>query len=214
MKLPKWRLRLITRISLVNRKKIDSFLEISVLSETMEIDMNEEESSQALAEQKEKFISTWGAMGSSWGINRTLAQIHALLLITPDPLTTEDIMDQLAISRGNANTNLRELVKWGLARVIAIRGERKDYFEAEKDVWKIFCAVTRGRKQQEIDPALTMLKETSAASNGETSHEGKEFHRITTELAQFVGIAGSLMDRVARSEKNRVLPVLMKLIPK
>lgn len=176
--------------------------------------MKPKPSSQELVEQKEKFISTWGAMGSSWGINRTLAQIHALLLITPNALTTEEIMEQLSISRGNANTNLRELVKWGLARVIAIRGERKDYFEAEKDVWKIFCAVTRGRKQQEIDPALTMLKETSQATATDPSPEGQEFHRITNELAQFVGTAGSLMDRVARSEKNRILPVLMKLIPK
>jgi DNA-binding transcriptional regulator GbsR (MarR family) len=175
--------------------------------------ISEKQSNPQLQEQIEKFISTWGAMGSAWGINRTLSQIHALLLATPHPMTTEEIMEALSISRGNANTNLRELVRWGLARVIAIRGQRKDFFEAEKDVWKIFCAVTRGRKQQEIDPALDVLKETSQATASDMTPEGKEFHRITTELASFVGTAGALMDRVARSEKSKVLPLLLKLIP-
>jgi len=164
--------------------------------------------------QREKFITTWGAMGSSWGINRTLSMIHALLWVTPGALTTEEIMKQLEISRGNANTNLRELVSWGLVRVLAVKGERKDYFEAEKDVWKIFCAVVRGRKQREIDPVLGILKEVSDATEEAKSPEEKEFNRITSELYQFVETSGALMDRVARSERSKILPLLIRIIGK
>ena len=97
---------------------------------------------------RDEFIAQWGALGSAWGINRTMAQIHALLMISPQPLSTDDIMEDLQISRGNAHTNLRELTGWGLIRSVIRKGERKEYFEAEKDVWKIFCIVTRERKRR------------------------------------------------------------------
>lgn len=92
------------------------------------------------------FITQWGAMGSWWGINRTMAQIHALLLITDRALSTDEIMDDLKISRGNPNMNLRDLAGWGLIRSVIRKGERKEYFEAEKDVWKMFCTIVRERK--------------------------------------------------------------------
>ena len=98
-----------------------------------------------LARVREDFISQWGAMGGAWGINRTMAQIHALLLVTEEPLSTDDVMARLEISRGNAHGNLRELVSWGLVRSVMIRGERREYFEAEKDIWTIFCIIARER---------------------------------------------------------------------
>jgi DNA-binding transcriptional regulator GbsR (MarR family) len=110
-----------------------------------------------LARVREDFISQWGAMGGAWGINRTMAQIHALLLVTEEPLSTDDVMARLEISRGNAHGNLRELVSWGLVRSVMIRGERREYFEAEKDIWTIFCIIARERKRREIDPAGTVL---------------------------------------------------------
>ena len=82
-----------------------------------------------------------------------MAQIHAFLLISAEPLSTDDVMEHLKISRGNANTNLREMVGWGLARSVVERGNRKEYFEAEKEVWKIFCIISRERKRREIEPA-------------------------------------------------------------
>ena len=97
-------------------------------------------------------------MGSAWGINRTMAQIHALLMTSDRALTTDEVMEDLKISRGNAHQNLRELVGWGLVRSVIRKGERKEYFESEKDVWRMFCIVARERKRREIEPALKALR--------------------------------------------------------
>jgi DNA-binding transcriptional regulator GbsR (MarR family) len=108
-------------------------------------------------EAREEFIATWGTLGNEWGINRTMSQIHALLLISPEPLTTEDLMTELLISRGNANMNIHSLMDWGLIQKVLIQGERKEYFQAEKDVWKIARIVARERKKRELDPMLVLF---------------------------------------------------------
>src|SRR6187551_3759006 len=100
-----------------------------------------------LTEAKQQFISSWGAFGTHWGINRTMAQIHALLLISPDPLTQDDIMEELNISRGNTNMNIRELINWGLVERVILPGERKEYFTAEKDIWKVVKQIVKERKK-------------------------------------------------------------------
>src|SRR3954469_23263297 len=112
-----------------------------------------------LKEAKQQFVQAWGALGSQWGINKTMAQIHALLLLTNDPLSTEDMMEQLAISRGNANMNIRELLEWGLADKVYKFGERRDYFIAEKDVWRVARQVARIRKKRELEPILRLLEQ-------------------------------------------------------
>lgn len=109
-----------------------------------------------------KFILHWGEMGTRWGINRTVAQIHALLYLSPEPLTAEDIATTLAVARSNVSTSLRELQGWGLVRVVHILGDRRDHFESLKDVWEMFWIVMDGRKQREIDPTLKMLRESVA----------------------------------------------------
>ena len=96
-----------------------------------------------LIEAKQQFISSWGAFGTNWGINRTMAQIHALLLISPDPLTQDDMMEELNISRGNVNMNIRDLLTWGLAERVILPGERKEYFSAEKDIWKVVKLIVK-----------------------------------------------------------------------
>src|SRR6478752_3736949 len=111
-----------------------------------------------LQQTREEFVTQWGAMGSAWGINRTMAQIHALLITSQEPLTTDEVMEELQISRGNAHGNLRELVSWGLVRSVVRKGERKEYFEAEKQVWKMFCIVIRERKRRELRPAMEALE--------------------------------------------------------
>jgi len=110
-----------------------------------------------LAEAKHKFIEAWGKLGSEWGINRTMAQVHALLLISPEALTTEDIMADLQISRGNTNMTLRDLIDWGLIEKQHRTGERKEYFYAEKDTWVIARQVAKERKRRELDPVLKIL---------------------------------------------------------
>src|SRR5688500_17168496 len=110
-----------------------------------------------LQEAKQQFISSWGAFGTHWGINRTMAQIHALLLTSADPLTQDDIMDQLNISRGNTNMNIRELINWGLVDRLLVTGERKEFFTAEKDIWKVVRMIVKERKKRELEPMLQLL---------------------------------------------------------
>src|ERR1044071_9026880 len=110
-----------------------------------------------LNDAKQQFIASWGAFGTHWGINRTMAQIHALLLISPDPLTQDDIMEELTISRGNTNMNIRELINWALVERIIVPGERKEFFVAEKDIWKVVKLIIKERKKRELDPMLKLL---------------------------------------------------------
>jgi len=164
-----------------------------------------------LDQAREDFIRQWGAMGTAWGINRTMAMIHALMMTTPDPMTTDQVMEALTISRGNANANLRELVGWGLLRPVAVKGERKDYYEAEKDVWKMFCAITRERKRREIEPALAVLEDCAERTKKLKSKEAQEFARMMRELGDFVNVASTVMDRISRSERSKVVPAAVKM---
>jgi len=112
---------------------------------------------KALREGQNRFVSIWGEMGSSWGIPRTMAEVHALLYIVHEPLNTDQIMERLAISRGNASMSLKSLHDWGLISRAHKRGDRKEYFHAEQDVWQVFRIITRERKRREIDPVLMAL---------------------------------------------------------
>jgi len=172
--------------------------------------MNDEP--ERLAAARERFIAQWGAMGSQWGINRTMAQIHALLMTATEPLCTDEVMASLAISRGNAHTNLKELVAWGLLRVVVRKGERREYFEADKDVWSIFRKVTQERKRREIEPALGVLRECAEESRGMRSAEGRDFHRQMKDLEDFVDFASRIADRVAGMRHGPALKLASKLV--
>src|SRR5690349_11855779 len=124
------------------------------------------------SEAKSRFIETWGNLGSQWGINKSIAQIQALLLVAPEPLTTDDIMEELKISRGNANMSIRQLLDWGIIYKKAVAGDRKEYFIAEKDVWKWAHKIGGVRKQRELNPVLDLLQEI--ASNKETAKTDEE----------------------------------------
>jgi len=160
---------------------------------------------------RDEFVTQWGAIGNSWGVNRTMAQIHALLMVTPDPMSTDQVMDELKISRGNANMNLRELVGWGLIRSIVRKGERKEFFEAEKDVWKIFCIVTRERKRREIDPVTDVLLRCQEQTAGLKGAEAEAFQKQIKDLADFVATTSKIMDRVASSQQSKIVPLASKL---
>lgn len=107
----------------------------------------------------QKFILHWGEMGTRWGINRTVAQVHALLFLSPQPLHAEDIAKTLSVARSNVSTSLRELQGWGIVRVVHVLGDRRDHFESFSDVWEIFRTVSQERKRREIDPTLRVLRE-------------------------------------------------------
>lgn len=161
---------------------------------------------------RDDFIAQWGAMGGAWGINRTMAQIHALLMISPTPLTTDDVMAELSISRGNAHMNLRELIGWGLVRSVIRKGERKEYFEGEKDVWKIFCTVVRERKRREIEPAMTALKDCMARSKDLRAPDAEGFVKQIKALHDFLEMADAVLNKIGRSEESKVLPWAMKFV--
>jgi DNA-binding transcriptional regulator GbsR (MarR family) len=165
-----------------------------------------------LQQVKDDFIAQWGALGSTWGINRAMAQIHALLMVSPRPLSTDEVMADLRISRGNANTNLRDLVGWGLVRSVVRKGERKEFFESEKDVWKMFCTIVRERKRREITPALEALHDCAVKSDALKGPAAAEFHRVITGLAEFVRLADNVMDKVARAEQSAVVPWALRLL--
>lgn len=129
-----------------------------------------------LSEAKQQFISSWGAFGTQWGINRTMAQIHALLLVSIDPLTQDEIMEELSISRGNVNMNIRDLVGWGLVDRVIIAGERKEFFTAEKDIWKVATQIIKERKKRELDPMIKLLTQLE---NVEGDKKDKEIQQFT-----------------------------------
>lgn len=126
-------------------------------------------SAQKLADAQERFVQAWGQMGPSWGISRTMAEVHALLYIVGSPLNTDDVMERLRISRGNASMSMRSLVEWGLVSRVHKRGDRKEYFVAEQEPWAIARAIIRERLRREILPLLTSLHEIRDQTGEQTS---------------------------------------------
>ena len=151
-----------------------------------------------LKEAREQFIQAWGAFGSAWGINRSMAQVHALLLIAPEPLSTEEVMEQLAISRGNANMNLRALIDWTLVQKVLKTGERREYFAAEKDVWKVATSITKERKRRELEPLVKLLDEFDEVPG--TTAEAKAFRKMTHDLYDLTTRFDTLLEKSVRRD--------------
>lgn len=120
-----------------------------------------------LGEVEQRFILHWGEMGARWGINRTVAQVHALLYLSPRPLDAEEIASSLAVARSNVSNSLRELQGWGIVKVAHVRGDRRDHFESLKDVWKMFDIIVAERKRREIDPTIAVLEELDARQDAD-----------------------------------------------
>src|SRR5579859_3582584 len=123
---------------------------------------------------QQKFILHWGEMGARWGINRTVAQIHALLYISPKPVNAEEIVETLSVARSNVSTSLKELQGWGIVKMVHVMGDKRDHFESMKDVWEMFRVVLDERKRREIDPTLAMLRECIA----ESEHQKGDAHTV------------------------------------
>ncbi len=155
-----------------------------------------------LAEAKKKFIETWGKLGSEWGINRTMAQVHALLLISPEALTTEEIMETLSISRGNANMTLRDLMGWGLIEKQHKAGERKEYFYADKDTWNIARQVAKERRKRELDPVLKALDELSKVQGNFKDPEYATFNKSVTDINKLAKNVDRTLDTMLKAEES------------
>src|SRR5438876_11433307 len=133
---------------------------------------------------QQKFVLHWGEMGTRWGINRTVAQIHALLYISSKPLNAEEIAETLAVARSNVSNSLRELQGWGIVKLVHVLGDKRDHFESMKDVWEMFRVVLDERKKREIDPTLNMLRECIAEA-GKDKETDEHTQTRLTDLAEF-----------------------------
>ncbi len=164
-----------------------------------------------LSEAKEKYIQTWGTFATNWGINRTMAQVHALLLASGKPLSTDEVMEQLEISRGNANMNLRALIDWGIVRKEFIKGDRKEYFVAEKDVWYLFKQIIKERRKREIEPVISFLEELRNIEDND-SEEAKEFIKLMDDFSSVTGKINNIMDLAIKSDDHWLVGKITNLL--
>ncbi|MHA7100578.1 GbsR/MarR family transcriptional regulator [Roseivirga pacifica] len=164
-----------------------------------------------LDEAKQKFIQAWGTLGSAWGINKAMGQIHALLLISEEPLSTEEVMEELHISRGNANMNIRALMDWGIVHKEFKPGDRKEYFKADKDVLELARQVSRERRRREIEPVMRVLEDVQQVNEGDQKSI-EHFKKVTGDLGEFTQQVDGALDKFIRSDKNWFFQVLLKLM--
>jgi DNA-binding transcriptional regulator GbsR (MarR family) len=152
-----------------------------------------ESSSAKLSPVAQKFILHWGEMGTRWGINRTVAQVHALLFLSPEPLHAEEIAQTLSVARSNVSTSLRELQAWRIVRAVSVFGDRRQHFESMKDLWEMFRVILEERKRREIDPTVAMLRECVAEA-GESSPREAHVHKRLSEMLDFFVTMSALYD--------------------
>lgn len=161
---------------------------------------------------KEMFINEWGVLSTAWGINRTVAQVHATLMAEAEAITTDDVMAKLSISRGNAHASLKELVAWGIVKKAVKKGLRKEYYLAEKDPWKILCAIAKERRKREIEPTLAILQTCLDELKTAKDTESEAFMKLLQELHEFIGIGDRLLEKVGNSEKSMMMKMFLKMI--
>ncbi len=166
-----------------------------------------------LEDAKIKYIHTWGSLATSWGINKTMAQVHALLLVSTKALSADEIMELLKISRGNVNMNVRALIDWGIVRKEFVVGERKEFFVADKDIWELFKQVTKERKKREIEPVLKVLDELQNDVN-DTSEEAEQFKKVMNDLSSVTKTVNSILDNAIKADEHWLLSSLTKLVKK
>jgi DNA-binding transcriptional regulator GbsR (MarR family) len=160
-----------------------------------------------LSSSQQEFILHWGEMSSRWGIKRSVAQIHALLYLSEEPLNAEQITERLDLARSNVSTSLRELQAWGVVRVVHRLGDRRDYFEAVADVWEMFLTILEQRKRREIDPTLDMLRQCLAGYGNSQRRDAFAQRRMEDMLEMLETlIAGyERMRRLSPSTQRKVL---------
>ena len=157
----------------------------------------------------EKYILHWGEMGARWGTNRTVAQIQALLYLSPKPLRADQIVDLLSVARSNVSTSIRELQSYGLVHMIHLLGDRRDYFESIDDVWELFRVIIEQRKQRELNPTLTMLRQCVSEVEQESQTDEITKERIRNML-EFIDSTNTWYEKI-RSISTSTLQKLMKL---
>jgi DNA-binding transcriptional regulator GbsR (MarR family) len=155
----------------------------------------------------QRFVLHWGEMGGKWGVNRSVSQIHALLYLSEKPLTAEDIADALAMARSNVSNSIKELESWGLVRRVPVMGDRREFFEADCDVWSVAAKIVAGRKQREIDPAVAVL--TTCVAEAETD---RQLHAIARkrlgEMLEFTRTVAEWHDQMSAVPRPKLMALL------
>jgi DNA-binding transcriptional regulator GbsR (MarR family) len=163
-----------------------------------------------IEQAKNNFIQLWGNFGSQWGINRSMAQVHAILLSSSKPLSTEDIMERLQISRGNTNMNVRELINWNLVYKESVLGERKEFFRAEKDMWEVAKRIIKERKRREIEPLMQHLKDLKNVES--SSEEDKlDFEQTIEGINRLVNKLDVLSNSLMKADEHLFFGKILSL---
>lgn len=163
----------------------------------------------SLTPAQQKYILHWGEMGTQWGINRTVAQIHALLFISPGPLHAEEIAATLQVARSNVSNSLKELMGWGIVRRVHVLGDKRDHFESLKDVWELFRIILDERKKREIDPTIAMLRECALEMKREKGEGSRYAQKRIEELQEFLETTSAWYTQVSKMP-NPILTRFLK----
>jgi DNA-binding transcriptional regulator GbsR (MarR family) len=176
---------------------------------------------QELHTAQDLFIRRWGEMGQTWGINRTMAEIHALLYITAQPCCTDDVMERLNISRGNVSMSLRALCDWGIIRKLHKRGERREYFESLGDVWEMFSIIAAERKRREMDPVLETIKQCHKMLDEQNIGKAARTEAVLAtrqrleSMEEFMAVTNKIFSQLvgnAKSGLSKMVKVLLKAL--
>jgi DNA-binding transcriptional regulator GbsR (MarR family) len=160
-----------------------------------------------LAPAAERFVLQWGDMGGQWGVNRSVGQIHALLYLSAEPLTADDISEQLGMARSNVSNSLKELLVWRLIRRVSVLGDRRDYFEAETDLWEMLMRIVAGRKEREIDPAIATLRRCAGDAKTDTRLHPVAAERLTAML-EFMEMLNRWYEQVQQVPKSKLSAIV------
>ena len=163
--------------------------------------------SRKLAPAVERLILHWGYMGNQWGVNRSVAQIHALLYLSDRPLTAEDVADTLGLARSNVSNSLKELMIWKLIRRVPVMGDRRDHYEAETDLWEMVTRIAQGRKERELDPAAAALRACLAQAKGDPRVSDVACARLA-EMGQFVEIVNRWYDQMISVPAPKIMALM------
>lgn len=165
------------------------------------------------AEARQQMIQTWGNLSSHWGINRTMGQIHALLMISPEAMTTDDLIGELGISRGSVSMSLRSLVEWGIVHKVFIAGNRKEYYIAEKDAWKMALQIARERKRRELHPLIQSLQSVQVIEEStEHAKEAAELKKVSAQLLDVAMQVDKVLEIGIRSGGDSIVRKLINVL--
>ncbi len=166
--------------------------------------------SKSFTEAKQQFIQNWGNMATHWGVSKTMGMVHALLLIANKPLHVDELAQELGISRSNANMSVRSLLDWNIVYKTGCCGERKEFYVAEKNLWKVFIQIIEQRKSKELDPMISMLQDLSHVQAN--CPESAEFVKVMQDLGHFSKKADNALDNIIKSESSFLMQSFIKMM--